>query len=76
MFIFSLKGIEEKFVVCWNDLKELVLCINHMGIYYRLNTSQLLELTINAFIKIVHNIIQEGVETKEQLNKLTNALWI
>lgn len=45
-----------------------------MGIYYRLNTSQLLELTINAFIKIVHNIIQEGVETKEQLNKLTNAL--
>lgn len=45
-----------------------------MGIYYRFNTRQLLELTIKAFIKIVHNIIQEGVETKEQLNSLTNAL--
>ena len=36
-----------------------------MGIYYRFNTRQLLELTIKAFMKIVHNINQEGVETKQ-----------
>ena len=44
-----------------------------MGIYYRFNTRQLLKLTIKAFIKIVHNIIQEGIETKEQLDLVTNA---
>ena len=37
------------------------------------NTRQLLELTIKTFRNFGNNIIQEGVETKEQLDLVTNA---
>ena len=37
------------------------------------NTRQLLELTIKTFRNIGNDIIQEGVETKEQLDLVTNA---
>ena len=37
------------------------------------NTRQLLELTIKTFRNFGNDIIQEGVETKEQLDLVTNA---
>lgn len=38
-----------------------------------LNTKQLLELTIKTFRNFGNNVVQEGVETKEQLNLVINA---
>lgn len=54
------KNIKIDSSILWKSIKDF-------------NTKQLLELTIKTFRNIGNNVIQEGVETEEQLNIVTNA---
>lgn len=54
------KNIKIDSSILWKSIKDF-------------NTKQLLELTIKTFRNIGNNVVQEGVETEEQLNIVTNA---
>ena len=54
------KNIKIDSSILWKSIKDF-------------NTKQLLELTIKTFRSFGNNVVQEGVETEEQLNIVTNA---